>query len=67
MSQSHRHQHTVCYTQLAASSNSGFTPTRIAAAVQKALLSGLAFSALAVVTPLAIAQTANTVVKYAAF
>ncbi len=63
MSQSHRHQHTVCYTQLAASSNSGFTPTRIAAAVQKALLSGLAFSALAVVTPSAIAQTANTIVN----
>lgn len=60
MAQSHRPQLTVRPARLAISSSFGFTPTRIAAAVQKALLSGLAFSALAVVTPSVMAQTANT-------
>lgn len=53
------HQHTVRSVRPAIPPTFDFTPNRIAIAVQKALLFGLTFSALAVVAPPVWAQTSN--------
>ena len=53
------HQHTVRSVRPAIPPTFDFTPNRIAIAVQKALLFGLTFSALAVVAPPVWAQASN--------
>lgn len=53
------HQHTVRSVRPAIPPTFDFTPNRIAIAVQKALLFGLTFSALAVVSPPVWAQASN--------
>lgn len=59
MTKPHPTQRTVRYARQALPPNFDFTTNRTAVAVRNALLSGLAFSALAVVTPPALAQISN--------
>lgn len=62
MTKPHPTQRTVRYARQALPPNFDFTTNRTAVAVRNALLFGLAFGALAIVTPPVLAQTSNAAV-----